>query len=178
MLKVLPLSAFMLCLLLLAGCDLSTTMDYDQDFDFSAIKTYQWAGEKPEQVTDMAHRRIVNAIDEQLQAKGLSIAESDPDVYVVYYGDDDEQVVANTTHYGYGYGPGWYWGGGMGGSTTTVSTYTVGTLVIDMYSAAKKELIWRGTVSGTISEDPQKNIKLIQKAAEKVFKKYPPEKKK
>lgn len=167
----------MLALVFMAGCDLTTTMDFDQDVDFSTIKTYQWAGEKPTKVSDLAHKRIVAAIDEQLQAKGLSIAESNPDVYVVYYGDDEEQVVANTTNYGYGYGPGWYGGMGMGSSTTTVSRFTVGTLVVDMYSAAKKELIWRGTVSGTINDDPQKNAKLIQKATQKLFKKYPPEKK-
>lgn len=178
MLKMIPLLSVVLALLFLAGCDLSANADYDQNFDFSTVKTYQWAGEKPEDVSDLSHKRIVGAIDEQLQAKGLSKVESNPDVYIVYYGDSDEQVVANTTSYGYGYGPGWYWGGGMGGSTTTVSTYKVGTLVIDMYSAAKKELIWRGTVSGTISDNPQKNAKLVQKAAEKVFKKYPPEKKK
>ena len=47
-----------------------------------------------------------------------------------------------------------------------------------MYGAAKKELICRGTASGTTSDNPRKNAKLVQKAAEKVFKKYPPEKKK
>ena len=175
--RVVPFIALMFALVFSAGCDLSTTMDYDQDVDFSTIKTYQWAGEKPEQVTDMAHKRLMSAIDEQLQAKGLSLVNSDPDVFVVYYGDDEKQVVANTTHYGYGYGPGWYGGMGMGGSTTTVSTFRVGTLVVDMYGAAKKELIWRGTVSGTINDDPQKNVKIVQKAVKKLFKKYPPEKK-
>jgi hypothetical protein len=168
----------MLALVLSAGCDLSTTMDYDQDVDFSAIKTYSWAGEKPNDVTDMAHKRLVGAVDDQLQMKGLTLSESNPDVFIVYYGEHDEQVVANTNHYGYGYGPGWYGGGmGMSSSTTTVSTFTVGTLVVDMFSADKKELIWRGTVSGTINDDPQKNLKLVQKAVEKLFKKYPPEKK-
>jgi len=165
-------------LLFTAGCDLTANADWDQNVDFSAIKTYQWAGQKPNALSDLAHKRIVAAVDEQLQAKGLSQTQSGPDVYIIYYGDSDKKVMVNTDSYGYGYGPGWYWGGGgMRGSTTTVSTYQVGTLVIDMYSTAKKELIWRGTVSGTISDNPQKNAKLIQKAVEKVFKKYPPKKK-
>jgi len=175
---MMPLFLIVLALVFTAGCDLSANADYDTDFDFSTVKTYQWKEGNSDKISELAQKRIVTAINEQLQAKGLSEVESNPDVYVVYYGDDDQQVVANTTSYGYGYGPGWYWGGGMGGSTTTVSTYTVGTLVIDLYSAAKKQLVWRGTVSGTINENPQKNAKLIQKAVEKVFKKYPPEKKK
>lgn len=181
-LRMLKMTAFLpviLALLLLNGCDMSATMDFDQDVDFSTVKTYQWAGEKKEGLSDLVHKRIIEYVDVELAAKGLSKVASDPDVYVIYHGDDNEMTVLNTSTYGYGYGRGWgYYGGGMGGSTTTVSTYTEGTLVIDMYSAEKKELIWRGSVTGTIDEDPQKNAKIIKKAVEKLFKKYPPEKKK
>jgi hypothetical protein len=37
-------------------------------------------------------------------------------------------------------------------------------------------LVWRGTASDTVSDKPEKNEKKIQKAAEKMFKKYPPSK--
>ena len=110
------------------------------------------------------------------ELKGMKMVESDPDVYVTYHGDDNEQVVVDTTHYGYGYGGGWYWGGygGMGTSTSRVRTYKEGTLIVDIYKAAEKELIWRGTVTGTVSENPKENEKKINKGVAKVFKKYPP----
>ncbi len=167
-------------LLLFSGCDFSTSVDYDQNADFSSFKTYAWAGEKNPEVSDLVHNRILQAVGEQLQAKGLSSVKSDPDVYVTYHGDDNEVTVIDTTHYGYGYGPGWYWGGGMGmtGSSSQVRTYKEGTLVIDIYQASKKELVWRGTVTGTISDNPKDNTKKINKGVEKIFKKFPPPEKK
>lgn len=163
-------------LLFLIGCDLKTTVDYDREADFSAVKTYSWAGRQHPEVTDLTHKRILASVDQQLAFKGLKKVESDPDVYVTYHGDDNERTVVDTTHHGYGYGAGWYgWGyGGMSTSTSQVRTYTEGTLIVDIYDAGKKELIWRGTVTGTVSENPQKNEKNINKGVAKVFKKFPP----
>jgi len=162
----------------LAGCDLSTNTDYDTNADFTSLKTYAWAPLEHKEISGLMNQRIVQAIDEQLQAKGLSQTKSDPDVYVTYHGDDNERVVLDTTHYGYHYGPGWYWGGGgIATSTTQVRTYREGTLIVDIYNAAEKQLIWRGTVTGTISENPQQVAKTISKGVQKLFKKYPPKKK-
>lgn len=164
-------------LVVLAGCDLKTTMDYDRDVDFSTIKTYKWAGREHPEISDLEHKKIVSAVDRQLKLKGFEQVDSNPDVVITYFGDNDERTVVDTTHHGYGFGGGWYWGPGYGrmtSSTSTVRTYTEGTLVLDMYVASKKELIWRGTVSGTVVDDPQKMEKKINKGLEKLFKKYPP----
>jgi hypothetical protein len=163
-------------LLLLIGCDLKTSVDYDRNADFSVVKTYAWAGRQHPEVSDITHKKIVSAVDAQLSLKGLKQVQSDPDVFLTYHGDDNERTVVDTTHYGYGYGAGWYWGGyrGMSSSTSRVRTYTEGTLIVDIYRAAEKELIWRGTVTGTVSENPQKNEKNINKGVAKVFKKFPP----
>jgi hypothetical protein len=170
-------SVVLLVLLLTSvGCDLKTSVDYDRDADFSTIETYAWAGRKHPEVTDIVHKRILDAIGSQMDQKGLKQVESDPDVYVTYHGDDNERTVIDTTHYGYGYGAGWYWGGygGMSTSTSRVRTYKEGTLIVDIYKAQEKELIWRGTVTGTISDNPKKNEKNINKGVAKVFKKFPP----
>ena len=67
----------------------------------------------------------------------------------------------NTTYMGggWGYGPGWGWGGGMGGmgsSTTSVRNYSVATVVLDLWDAKQKRLVWRGTVSDTMSDNPHR----------------------
>lgn len=175
--RLLLSSVSLLLLLLTAGCDLKTSVDYDRSADFSAVKTYAWADQENPKISDLDHRRIVSAIDAQLAKEGLTQVESNPDVYVTYFADDNEQTVIDTTHYGYGFPGDWYWGyGGMGMSTSTsrVRTYTEGTLVVDIYKAKEKELVWRGTVSGTVSENPQKNVKKINKGLAKLFEKYPP----
>ena len=85
-------------------------------------------------------------------------------------------MALDTTSFGYGYGPGWYWGGmgGMGTSTTQVRTYTVGTLIVDIWDIKAKQLIWRGIASDSLSDNPQKNQEKAAKALAKIFEKYPP----
>ena len=51
----------------------------------------------------------------------------------------------------------------MSTSTSRVRTYKEGTLVVDIYKADVKELIWRGAITGTISDNPQKNVKNFKK---------------
>jgi hypothetical protein len=74
---------------------------------------------------------------------------------------------------GYGY-RGWGGMGGMGTATTTVSEYMVGTLVVDIFDAKTKALLFRGTASDEISDKTDKNIKKVDKAMDKMFKDFPP----
>ena len=60
--------------------------------------------------------------------------------------------------------------------TTTSSTIKVGTLVLDIYDAQAKKLVWRGDATKTLnpSKDPQKNQQRLQQAMESLLKNYPP----
>lgn len=96
------------------------------------------------------------------------------DLYITYHITTKDNTVLNTTSFGYGgRGPGWgAWGGGMGGSTTTSSTYTEGTLVVDAYEAADKKMVWRGTGTVTIKEKPEKQIQQIESILTKMGAKW------
>ena len=65
-------------------------------------------------------------------------------------------------------------GGGMGSAPTVVNEYTVGTLVVDMFDAKSKNLVFRGTAEDEISDNPDKNKKRLEKASPKMFKNFPP----
>ena len=67
---------------------------------------------------------------------------------------------------GAGWGYGARWGGGMTTSTATTSTINIGTLVLDMYDPAAKQLVWRGTASKTLDAKakPDKRQKNLAKA--------------
>ena len=70
---------------------------------------------------------------------------------------------------------GWgYYGYGMGGpvsTTTRVVEYEEGTLVVDIWDADNKELVWRGSASGImLSEKPEKTQKNVLKAIEAMAK--------
>src|SRR5579884_4544266 len=80
------------------------------------------------------------------------------------------QQTYQTFYDGFG---GWRWGG-FGGTTATTSVENtrVGTVIIDMYDAQNKQLIWRGTAQDTLSEKPEKNENKLDKATEKMFKHF------
>jgi len=79
-----------------------------------------------------------------------------------------------------GFGGGWRWRGMgvFGDSTTTVENYKVGTLVVDLFDANNKKLIWRGSASDTLSDKSDKNIKSLDKGVQKMFRHFPPQAKK
>ena len=57
-------------------------------------------------------------------------------------------------------------------------TYTRGTLIVDIWDAAKRQLVWRGSATAVIKENPQKAEKQIYKMLNKMVKKWEKMKKK
>ena len=154
--------------------------NYDRGARFSSYKTYQWV-ELPDAVPDqLVERDIKRAIDEQLAQKGLTRVEKGADLYVGYHALIHLEKGVNLSAWGTRGGPGGWggWGGFDNGSVTgQTSTIPVGMLFVDLYDAAKKQLIWRGDADKTIDlkKDPNKNYKNLQKAVAKLFKNYPPQ---
>jgi hypothetical protein len=60
-------------------------------------------------------------------------------------------------------------------ATTTEQDYKEGTLVVDMYDAKTKQLIWRGSSEDTGSNNAEKNKRNLDKGVAKMFNKFPPE---
>ena len=153
--------------------------DYDHAVNFAPFKTYFWA-KTDAGVNDIANQRIVAAVDEWLGRAGWTKApQGEAQLAVMANVSAKERQTLNTMYdsYGGGWGYGGWggMGGGMGSSTTTVSTFTEGTLIVDIFDAGTKKLVWRGIATDTISDDPSKNVKKIQNSAKKMFeKKFPP----
>ena len=150
--------------------------DFDPAVNFGTVKTYYWAKTDPVP-NDLMNQRLMSAVDHWLTAKGWTkVAADQADLAVVPVLTTQQGQTLNTFYDSYGGGWGYRgWGATGGSSTTTVSTYTQGTLVIDLFERNSKKLMWRGTATDTISDDPKKNAEKIQKATEKMFKKnFPP----
>ena len=75
----------------------------------------------------------------------------------------------------YGYAPDYGWGGGHSQSTTTYSEheYNVGTLIVSVYDATRKELIWEAIGTKTVDEDPKSPESNINAAVAKIMVEYP-----
>jgi len=149
--------------------------DYDRGADFSQFKTYTW--EKVQTQDQLWVDRIKEAVNTALAAKGLTPVESGGDMAIVAIEMTKNQQTLNTFYDGFGGGWGWRRGGGFGGfgdATTTTDTYKVGTLVVDMFDAHTKKLVWRGSASDTLSDKSDKNIKNLDKGVQKMFDHFPP----
>jgi hypothetical protein len=72
-----------------------------------------------------------------------------------------------------GFGGGWRWRDSFGSATTTLSTYTIGTLIIDLFDARSQMPISRGTAMKTLSESPQRRADAIHKAIAQMFESFP-----
>ncbi len=156
-------------------------IDWDETVDFGKYETFAWAP-TPEvslkKSSPLMHSRIKNAIEYQLTTAGMVEDAQNPDVYVTYHGDSDKKMNINTSHWGYGYGGGWrrdpYWGGGAGhgSSTTRIHEYDVGTLVVDVWDAGTKKMIWRASATKTIPKKPEKQAKLIDDMVAKIAREW------
>lgn len=146
--------------------------DYDRSTDFGQYKTYSW--EKVQTQDALWADRIKSAVNAALAAKGWTEAPSG-DVAILAMETTQTQRTLNTFYDGFG--GGWRWGGGFGNATTTVDTYKVGTLVVDLFDANNKKLIWRGSASDTLSNKSDNNIKNLDKGVQKMFEHFPPESK-
>jgi uncharacterized protein DUF4136 len=141
--------------------------------DFTKYHTYKWVtiqgASYPNQIVDA---EIKSSIDSQLSAKGLTKTDNEnADLYIGYQASIDQEKQWNA----YGTGGGWRFGGGM--ATATSSTISVGTLVLDMYDRANKQLVWSGRATKTL--DPkasqEKRQKNLDKAMQKLLKNFPPQ---
>lgn len=151
------------------------TYNYDRGADFSRYRTYRWVQipgtQAPDQLLDQQIRR---AVDEELAQKGLVQSDASPSLLVAYQISVRPQQEVQT------WGDAFPWGWGPGMTQTTISTVEVGTLVLDMYDPALRQLVWRGSATKTIdpSSNPDKNYRNLQKTVDKLLKHYPPEEKK
>lgn len=177
-LRILGLAA-LLCSLASAARAQKVTVDFDDKADFGAIKTFSvkvataWGNPLGEQ-------RVQEEFEQAFAAKGWRLVpEGEADAIVLLHGATETKHSLNTFYSGGGgYYGGYGWGGwggaGMGSSSTTVSEYTVGTLVVDIYTAKNKALIWRGVATDELKAKPEKREKQLAKASDKLLKDFPP----
>jgi Domain of unknown function (DUF4136) len=161
----------------------NTTVDYNHKTNFASYHTYSWIGVNVQE--PLWKDRIMSAVDSQLTAKGWQKVASGGEAAVSAVGATHNQQTVDTFYGGTGgFGGGWghrgWWGGSMGGigmSTSEVENTPVGTLHIDIFDGAAKNVIWHAAISDTLSSKPEKNEDKMRKAVADAFKKFPPKEK-
>jgi hypothetical protein len=159
-----------MCVITLTALADDVSTDYDHSVDFSKYRTYTWLHE-PNIPDPLLRQQAEDAVNRQLQLKGLRMV-TDPeqaDLGIAVNGATQEKRTLQTFYDDW---PGWYWGG-WGTATTYENTYTVGTLVVDLFDSQTRRVVWRGVGSDTLSEKPAKNEKKIDKVVDKMFEHFP-----
>ena len=147
------------------------TYNFVPGTDFSKYHTYKWMtleGEAhPDQIVD---EQIRQSVESQLAAKGLRKVGSDnADLLAGYQIAVHQEKQWNW----YGMSGDLRWGGI---STTTSSTIKLGTMLLDFYDPAAKQLVWTGRATNLL--DPgkrqEKNQSHLDEAMRKLLKNFPP----
>ena len=151
----------------------SINYDFDKSANFAAFKTYTWV--RGAAMPDALNNdRIVGAINAQLAGKRLTMVgrQENPDLLVAYHASFDRDL--QITGFGTGWG-GYRFPGSRSGVARTDEIVT-GTLIVDLVDARTKSIVWRGTATKEINMNakPEQRDKNINRAAEKLFKNFPP----
>jgi hypothetical protein len=169
------------CLLLTACSQYDIKYDYDLDSNFAAYRTYAWIPQQIDaggtsanvamQRNTLLDKRVREAVDANLAAKGLTKNEETPDLRVVYHTGMQNKV--DVTDWVYSYA-GSYWG--WAGRDIDVYNYTEGTLIVDLVKSDTKALTWRGSATGVVDpgRSPEQVQETINEVVAKIFENYPP----
>lgn len=143
--------------------------DWDRTINFATYRTYAWVPDNSLTGNTLLDGRIVNAIDTQLFSKGLRRRDHAGDVLLAAHVATRDRATLNGFYANWAPGTDWSGVGTMG----IVSELSQGTLIVDIVDARTRKLVWRGAATSSISNNPEKSDKKINKALEKMFKEYP-----
>lgn len=165
-----------MCIAILSSCSsVKVVSDYDTQVDFSTYKTFAFykKGIDKASVSDLDKKRIMRAIENELNKKGL-VKSVSPDMLVSIFTKSREKVNVTDNNFGFGFGWGynpWF----FGNSNFNINQYTEGTLFIDFIDKNNNELIWQGIGSGAMKmSNIDKKEERIKEFVSKIISAYPP----
>lgn len=167
----------------LAGCAqrFKVSANADPSANFASYKTYAFAqplGTDRPNYSSLLSQYLRTAVSRELDARGYRETDGQPDLLVNFNVQTKDKINATSVPTGpvyggyYGYRAGYY--GTWGGYQTQVTQYTEGTLTIDVVDAARKQLVWDGTVVGRVREETRQNLEaVVNQVVTEIFAQYP-----
>jgi hypothetical protein len=161
------LCAMLACIASAIALGQQVSVNYNRAQDFTKYHTYAWASDNANKIQNsILAQQAQSDINTALQGKGLQMVQEsqNPDLIVAANGGLKQQ----TSYTAYGMRG---FGGGMG--QITPQQNVIGTMIVDLYDVKTKSLVWRGIAQDTLSNNGDKNSKMVSKAVQKMFKQYP-----
>ncbi|MBC7728445.1 MAG: DUF4136 domain-containing protein [Microbacteriaceae bacterium] len=172
-------------LLALGGCASGpdVRVDYDRATDFSVYKTFAFVsplGTDRGGYQSIVSQHLKAATEREMQARGVRLDPAAPQLLVNFSATlSDKLLVTRMPMMGMGVGYYSYRGGlystwPLYADQTSVSQYKEGTLNIDVVDPARKQLVWEGVVTDSVTQAVLDNVPAAVNAAVKAaFAKYP-----
>ncbi len=154
--------------------------DYDHKAVFERYHTYSWRKIKTSNPFYVS--RIRDGVDHYLQGQGWQRIPTGGDISLFAISDVKNEQSLRTFYNGFGGGWGWgSWGGwggpgygGPGYGTTMAVNQRVRSVVIDMYDAKTRQLLWRGRAEQNLSDKTPKNVHRLYQDFAEMFHNFPP----
>jgi len=152
-LKSITRSGFIFTVLLaagviLAGCATAINYSFDPAAGYTGLKSYNWATGTMGLTQGLVEKNVQYYADQVLEKKGFRKTTENPDVLILINYENEIGI----NQYG----------------------YQLRMLTLGIQKADGKQLLWRGTATGTISTDATSGD--LKNAAEGILKSFPPSK--
>jgi hypothetical protein len=152
--------ATLMTFLLLAAAT-ATSVEYDPQVDFSRYETWSWHRAVTPAANPVADKRIREAIENGLAARGISRVDRDGTLLVVYHASKTIEIDLAPIK-------------SAVASTPPIRYAEKGSLVVDMLDAASGNVVWRGHAGGVLRFGPSEIAEQVKTAVEKLLENFPP----
>ena len=121
----------------------------------------------------IANRALRETVTQGFTARGYTVNELAPDFEVAVYATAHDKLDVTMWNYGYPFWPGSRWNWDSRQFMVEHTEYTEGTVIVDVIRPHDRELLWRGSASSRMWQDPPTDVKELQKVAAGIIKKFP-----
>ena len=143
--------AMLVCVTSAVAFGQQVSVNYNHGASFAQYHTYAWGSQNANQIQNSILAQVAQQdINSAMKGKGFNMVQEtqNPDIILIASGGMRQQ----TSYSAWGMRG---IGGGMGGITPEQNVE--GTMVVDLYDAKTKSLIWRGIAQNTLNSNGNKN---------------------
>ncbi|GAA0747312.1 DUF4136 domain-containing protein [Gaetbulibacter jejuensis] len=167
----------LIVVLFLVSCaPIRVNYDYETATDFTTYKTYNYYANIQSGLNELDTNRLMNALDEELQSKGLTLSET-PDFFIDIKSDEFQEANRSSVGVGLG-GGGRNVGGGVSIGIPVGQSNLNRQIIIDFVDENGVGLFWQAVSEDSFNPNakPDKREAKFKAIVVKILENYPPKK--
>lgn len=170
--RILILSS--VCLFVLSCASVRVNYDYEKSTDFNSYTSYNYYGAMDMGMSELDSKRLLDALDAGLQAKGMSLSES-PDFLINVKSSQLQEAQRNNVGVGVG-GGGGHVGGGISIGIPVGQAKITREIVFEFVDENKSGLFWQAITETNFqpNANPAAREAQFKAIVTKVLEGYPP----